>query len=1202
MKLRTLALSLALAAGMLPDFASTISGQTAQTIVIAPVVPRLVIGAADDTPAVAVEAAPRVGTHVDVAAPAGAQGDAALQLTEVGAEEGGRALQQLSAPLIQWNGMGGANPNDTTGDVGPNHFVQAVNSSFRVYNKQGMSLEGPTPLGNLWNNNDGDGNTDACERNDGDPVVLYDNLADRWLIAQFSRTVPAPNNTEACIAISVTPDPRISQGYIAYVFEMGALPDYLKIGAWIDGYYMSANGAGAMVAVFDRANMLNGNPAGAVQFTNIADTPNSNFNVLMPADIDGNTPPPFGNPGYFYRPIDAEGMGAGGVDRVELFEATIHWNNPATSTLNGPINIPLIPFDSTLCGYVSFGCVPQPGTAGVLDPVNEVGMFRFPYRNYGSREVLAGNFAVDVNGGDAAGIRWFILERTGGGAWGVQDQGTYAPQPVGAPAFVHRFMGSLAMDRFGNLGLGYTRSSAQHPSATVTGFPSAVYTGRLAADPPGLLPQPEFTIQPGTASMPPGGGADPNDARWGDYFTMVVDPVDDCTFWYTGDYATAIRQSVIASFRFDTCATDLRITKTATPAHPNAGEELVYTITVYNDGPIDAQNVVVTDNLPAQVTYLANTDTCTGVAVGGTGTLTCPLGTIPVGQNRLIEIKVRINSNLGGATSITNTASVTGNPGDSDTSNNTVSLTHLVNELADLDVTKFCKPDDTHPPAGTTGLCTIFIHNNGPSAARVVGLTDTHVSNGTFSIGTPTTSQGACVVSFPSVTCDLGVILPGLTARVDVPITTNDGIDVNDTARATSATPDSDNANNEATAGLSFAASADLSIGKTGPPSAVAGTDFSYTLSVDNGGPSTAAGVIVTDNLPSGVTFVSAVASIGTFTHVAGTVTWNLGSVVPADPVRTLLITVHVLPQATGQLVNAASVTSTTADPDGSDNLANWTTTINAVAGLTLIKSDSPDPVSAGALLSYTLTVGNGGPSSAVSVVVTDTLPVGTTFISAVGVGVSCAEVVLGIVRCDAGALDPGQSKTIILTVLVSPSVPDGTVLVNNAVATSPTDPDGAQASASTTVNARADLWMEKTGTVPAGNPSGALIYRLTVHNHPGSAPDDTPTSGAGGPSNAQNVVVVDPLPLDNKKVIVQFLTPGCTYDNPTHTVTCSAATVPFGTSVVFEIQIQIKGSNGTITNRATVSSSTVDPVPGNNSDTVNNVVQGGTGKGPRPK
>jgi uncharacterized repeat protein (TIGR01451 family) len=780
----------------------------------------------------------------------------------------------------------------------------------------------------------------------------------------------------------------------------------------------------------------------------------------MPGDLDGLTPPPAGANNVLYRPVDGDAMG-GGADRVELFEVDVNWAAPAMSTVTGPINVPLLAFDMTLCGFLSFGCIPQPG-GGILDPVNETGMFRFPYRNYGSREVLAGNFAVDIDGNDSAGIRWFILERTGGGAWAVQDQGTYAPQPFGAPAFVHRFMGSLAMDRFGNLALGYTASSAQDV------FASARYTGRRAGDVAGLLPQPEFTIEAGTGALGGNGAL----TRWGDYYTMVVDPVDDCTFWYTGDYATTIRQSVIASFRFVDCATDLRITKTVSPAHPNAGEEIVYTITVFNDGDVDAQNVVVTDTLPAQVAYLANTDACTGVPVGGTGTLTCPLGTIPAGESRSFQIKVRVDADLGGATSITNTATVTGEPGESDPSDNTVTLTHLVNELADLSVSKLCKPDTGPAPAGTNAVCTIFVTNSGPSAARGVTLTDTHVANGPFTIVQAVPSQGSCAVAATVVTCNLGKIQPLETVSVDVTITSSQGVDVNDVARVTSLTPDPNAGNNQAAAGVSFAASADLFITKTAPVSVNLDSTFVYTISVDNDGPSTATNVVVVDTLPSGVEFVSAVASVGTFTVVNGVVTWNLGTVAVTDPVQTLQITVHVLPTTGATLVNNASVSSATADPNTANNQ-----------------------------------------------VTTSTQVIGT------------------------------------------------------------------------------DLWISKTGVVSAANPAPALIYTITVHNEPGSAPDSTPTSGTGGPNAAQNVVVVDTLPLDNKKMIVQFLSPNCAYNPGTHQVTCTAATLPAGTSVTFEIQVQIRGSVGNIVNVATVTTTTFDPNLTNNTDTVNNVVQGGSGK-----
>jgi uncharacterized repeat protein (TIGR01451 family) len=723
-----------------------------------------------------------------------------------------------------------------------------------------------------------------------------------------------------------------------------------------------------------------------------------------------------------------------------------------------------------------------------------------------------------------------------------------------------------------------------------------VYTGRLASDPNGLLPQPEITIQPGTGALGAGGA----DTRWGDYYTMVVDPVDDCTFWYTGDYATTVRQSVIASFRFSDCATDLEISKTVEPAHPNAGEEIVYTITVTNNGPIGAANVVVTDTLPAAFNYLADTDTCSGVAVGDTGVLTCQLGTLAAGASRSFQIKGSIDPDLGGATSITNRAVVSSAANESDPADNVAVLTHLVNELADVRVTKLCKPDTFPAPAGTSGVCSIFVTNDGPSAARLVNLVDTHVSSGAFSLST---SSLGCIAGATTVTCALGTIQPGATVQVDVNVTSNAQVDVNDVARATSATPDPNLGNNEARAGLSFAASADLSITKSGPTDATAGTQFTYILTVDNAGPSTAQNVVVSDELPADVDFVSALASVGSFTAVNGTITWNLGTVAVADPAQTLHITVFVHPDATGSLINNAAVTSTTSDPNIANNLATWTVDLEASAGLTLTKTDSPDPVIAGNNLTYTLTVGNGGPSTAVDVVVTDTLPVGTTLVSAVGgTGTTaCAEVALGIVSCEVGDLDPGESETIFITVKVASSVPDGTILTNTAHAASPTDPDGADASAQTTVIARADLWMEKTGTAPAGNPAGALIYTLTVHNHPGSAPDDTPTSGAGGPSDALDIVVSDPLPLTNKKLTVQFLTPGCTYNKPAHLVTCTTAVVPFGTSVVFSFQVQIQGSNGTITNRATVSSATTDPNLNNNSDTVNNVVQGGTGKGKRP-
>ena len=518
---------------------------------------------------------------------------------------------------------------------------------------------------------------------------------------------------------------------------------------------------------------------------------------------------------------------------------------------------------------------------------------------------------------------------------------------------------------------------------------------------------------------------------------------------------------------------ELSLTKTDSPDPVVAGEQLDYTIRVTNNGPGTATDVVVTDVLPAGVTYLTNSDSC----VNNAGTLTCSLGTLMPNEVASFTIQVRVNSNFlssipASTANISNTASVAATEPDGNLSNNSVTITTNVIESADLSVRKECKPDTGPAPAGTSGVCSIFVTNFGPSSARLVTVTDTHFSNGTFSIGTPVTTQGTCSVGGGGtvVSCNLGTVGSSQTVRIDVPITSDNGVDVNNVVRVLSATQDPDTTNNEATAGLSFSASADLVIVKTGPASVNLGSTFSYTLSVDNNGPSSANNVVVTDPLPPGVQFVSAVASVGTYTVVGSTVSWNLGTVAVADPVRTLQVTVRVLPTTGTTLVNNASVTSSTSDPNGANNLS-----------------------------------------------ITTTQVIGT------------------------------------------------------------------------------DLWIAKSGTLPTNNPSGALVYQITVYNSPGASADDTPTSGSGGPNAAQNVQVVDALPLDNKKMVVQFLTPGCAYSSGLHRVVCSVATLPAGASATFEIQVQIKGSVGAISNTATVTSDTFDPNTSNNSDTVNNVIKGGT-------
>jgi hypothetical protein len=307
-----------------------------------------------------------------------------------------RDLGLLSNPLLNIDAARtGANPHDPVGDVGLKHYVQMINSVFSIYNKFGTLLAGPSDINSLWTTQ-GISGTPCSDQNAGDPIVRFDRFANRWLLSQFA------GPSQLCMAVSVTEDP--TGPYYLYEFDVGRFPDYFKLGVWPDGYYMSSNlGFETHAAVFDRANMLNGNPAGQVVFV-IAGLPNLGFNIFLPSDLDGSTQPPFGSPDFFYRQRDVDALGGGGNDRVELWEFHVDWSNPQkNSTFTGPTDIPLNDFKSTLCGFLSFSCVPQPPSAAdptppMLDPINEPPMWRFQYRNFGTHETLVGNFTPAARG------------------------------------------------------------------------------------------------------------------------------------------------------------------------------------------------------------------------------------------------------------------------------------------------------------------------------------------------------------------------------------------------------------------------------------------------------------------------------------------------------------------------------------------------------------------------------------------------------------------------------------------------------------------------------------------------------------------------------------------------------------------------------------------------------------------------------------
>jgi len=566
----------------------------------------------------------------------------------------------MPSPSVNFEGIGnvdGVLPPDTNGDVGPNHYVQIVNLSFAIFSKSGTVLYGPANTNTLWSGFGG-----PCETtNDGDPIVLYDHLADRWLLSQFA--VPGP--FYQCIAISQTGDPTGAWHRYAFLYSNTKMNDYPKFGVWPDGYYMTANQfdgggwAGAGVMAFERAQMLAGLSAQKVYFDLFGVNPN--FGGMLPADLDGPSPPA-GSPGYFME-VDDTIFGFP-TDSLRIWQFHVDWTTPALSTFGLSSNpnavLNTASFDSNLCGF-SRNCIPQPGTLRKLDALSDRLMYRLQYRNFGDHESLVVNHTVDV-GSDHAGIRWYEV-RDPGGAPFIRQQGTYAPDAS------HRWMGSVAMDGNGNMALGFSVSN----STTV--FPSIRYVGRLAGDPLGTMPQ-------GEATLIAGGGSQTHLAsRWGDYSMMAVDPTDDCTFWYTQEYysttSSAGWRTRIGAFKFPTCTggggtgTDLSVTKTDSPDPVAVGGTLTYTVTVTNNGPDPATGVVLTDTLPPSVTFVSATSPCTQAL----GTVTCNLGSMASGAATTITIVVTPTA-LG---TLTNTAGVTGNETDPNPANNTAAALTTVN-------------------------------------------------------------------------------------------------------------------------------------------------------------------------------------------------------------------------------------------------------------------------------------------------------------------------------------------------------------------------------------------------------------------------------------------------------------------------------------------------------------------------------------------
>jgi len=428
------------------------------------------------------------------------------------------------SPIMNFNGQTSPYyPPDDNGVPGPNHYMQTINTVYAIYDKSGTLVAGPTNLNLLF------GNVPGANRNDGDPIILYDEEADRWLVTEFSIPIFGPNYM--LVAVSTTNDPTGT--WHQYSFSVDAMPDYPKFGIWLDGYYMGVNNSsGNDIYVFEREPMLSGGAAQAVAFNNPWRPASSDgFMCVPPLDNDGEFAPA-GSPGL-YIAFNDDALG-GGSDQLWIYELDIDWTNPSAATFERVQQIDVLPFNASF--GPTWNNIIQPGTGQKLDGIPQVVMNVPQYRNFGSFQTIVCCHTVNVDGFNHAGIRWYELRRTTGD-WSVRQQGTYAPDDES------RWMGSIMLNGSNKIALGYSISSS-------TVFPGIRYCGQSPAEyasASGLMDIQEDTIYTGEYSQNGGN-------RWGDYSLMAVDPVDDETFWYTNQYVGpgGSRRTRIASFQFIT--------------------------------------------------------------------------------------------------------------------------------------------------------------------------------------------------------------------------------------------------------------------------------------------------------------------------------------------------------------------------------------------------------------------------------------------------------------------------------------------------------------------------------------------------------------------------------------------------------------------------------------------------------------------------
>ncbi|WP_458170484.1 COG1361 S-layer family protein [Kribbella sp. WER1] len=617
-----------------------------------------------------------------------------------------------------------------------------------------------------------------------------------------------------------------------------------------------------------------------------------------------------------------------------------------------------------------------------------------------------------------------------------------------------------------------------------------------------------------------------------------------------------------------TTAADLSIAKTVKPSPLVAGGEAVYTLTVHNDGPSTAQQASVKDAVPSGLTVLEATS-ADGTCTTANAAVTCELGEVAPNGDAVVVIRVAVAASQTAA--VTNGASVDSPTTDPDPSNNKTEVTTEVEQAADVEVIKSSDEPTVIAGGGVTYRLTVV--NHGPSDATAVTAAD--------SLPTPlkiVSVDPQCTATGQTVRCALGTLAAGKAVTVVITATLDpayQGTSLANTATATSPVPDPDESNNSSTITTPVETLADVSVVKTSDPTGVTpGSAFDYTIVVNNAGPSTARAVVLSDTVPAGLTVTSA--SKGC-TVKGRAVSCQLGDL----PIGQVVLVLHVRLAAGyegASVVNTASETSRTTDPDPSNDTDTAESPVTALADLAITKTMSPAAPVAGQSVKYVLTVKNNGPSHARTVTITDELPRGLSNVTMTGN--ACILLppeapgapdtpAAGTVRCTTPELAVGATVTVTVTATV---VPGFTGSLENLARVGAATPDPVIANNEAKVSGRttqsANLSVQKTASAPTVIAGHTLDYTIAVHN--------------AGPSSATAVTITDVLP---NGLSLTSTPKGCATTG--QKVTCAVGRVDPGVTAKVTLTVLVNTTATTVANTAKAESPTADPDPNNNTSTV---------------